>query len=128
LKTNTKIKNNTNMKILDKDIISATYDLSVEFENNRYNVIFTSAETEDRVESIWSEQLDDVLDEHDPEHRELYIKIADEVEKHWQLIINEHMWADYMATVDQDNQRYSDSQTNMTDDFKTFNEAPYGND
>ena len=100
------------MKILSKEIIAATYELSVEFENNNYNVIYTSAETEDRVESIWSEQLDDVLDEHDPEHRELYTKIADEVEKHWQLIINEHMWADYQA--------------NITGDFKTFNEAPYG--
>jgi len=114
------------MKILSKEIIASTYELSVEFENNRYNVIYTSAETEDRVESIWSEQLDDVLDEHDPEHRELYIKIADEVEVKWRIIVNEHMWADYMATIDQDNQRYSDSQTNMTDDFKTFNEAPYG--
>jgi len=114
------------MKILSKEIISATYELSVEFENNNYKVIYTSAETEDRVESIWSEQLDDVLDEHDPEHRELYIKIADEVEVKWRIIVNEHMWDDYMATVDQDNQRYSDLQTNMTDDFKTFNEAPYG--
>jgi len=57
------------MKILSKEIIASTYELSVEFENNNYKVIYTSAETEDRVESIWSEQLDDVLDEHDPEHR-----------------------------------------------------------
>ena len=49
------------MKILNKGIISATYELGIEFENNRYNVIFTSAQHEDRVESIWSEQIDDVL-------------------------------------------------------------------
>ena len=100
------------MKILSKGIIAATYELSVEFENNRYNVIFTSAETEDRVESIWSAQIDDVLDEHDPEHRELYIKIADEVEEQWKIIVDEQAWADYQANIDKD--------------FKTFNEAPYG--
>lgn len=100
------------MKILNRDIISATYDLGIEFENNRYNVIFTSGQHEDRVESIWSAQIDDILDEHDPEHRELYTKIADEVEKQWQIIIDEQMWADYQASMD--------------GDFKTFNEAPYG--
>ena len=116
------------MKILSKEIISATYELSIEFENNRYNVIFTAGETEDRVISIWSEQIDDVLDERDPEHSELYNQIADEVGEQWKIIVDEQAWADYMATVDQDNQRYSDSQTNIDKDFKTFNEAPYGND
>lgn len=116
------------MKILNKGIISATYDLGIEFENNRYNVIFTSGQHEDRVESIWSEQIDDVLDEHDPEHFDLFKSIADAVEEQWQVIVDEQKWADYMATVDQDNQRYSDSQTNIDNDFKTFNEAPYGND
>lgn len=102
------------MKILDKDIISATYELSVEFENNKYNVIFTAGETEDRVISIWSEQIDDVLDEHDPEHSELYNQIADEVGEQWKIIVDEQAWADYQANIDKD--------------FKTFNEAPYGND
>lgn len=108
------------MKILNKEIISATYELGIEFENNHYNVIFTAGQFEDRVESIWVEQIDDVLDEHDPEHHELFTKICDAVEEQWQVIVDEQKWADYMASVDQDNQRY--------EDFKTFNEAPYGND
>lgn len=102
------------MKILNKGIISATYELGIEFENNRYNVIFTSAQHEDRVESIWSEQIDDVLDEHDPEHFDLFKSIADAVEEQWQVIVDEQKWADYQANID--------------NDFKTFNEAPYGND
>jgi hypothetical protein len=36
------------------------------------------------------------------------------VGEQWKIIVDEQAWADYQANIDKD--------------FKTFNEAPYGND
>ena len=63
------------MKIVNKEIIQAIYELDVEYKENNYKIIISSDDFDNYVHSIYSESLDSVLEEDD----ELFAEIENEI-------------------------------------------------
>ena len=66
------------MKVINKEIIQAIYELDVEYKENNYKIIISSDDFDNYVHSIYSESLDNVLEEDD----ELFSEIENEILNH----------------------------------------------
>jgi hypothetical protein len=106
------------MKLTSIETLSATYELGVNYKEKHYIITLTSNPITDSIDSIYSEELGSALDK----NSELFIQIADELERVWNKNNEDELWGDYMASI---------SHTLPSDEdeeFKTFNAEPYGND
>ena len=63
------------MKIVNKEIVQAIYELDVEYKENNYKIIIGTDDFDNYVHSIYSESLDSVLEEDD----ELFAEIENEI-------------------------------------------------
>jgi hypothetical protein len=106
------------MKLTSIETMSATYELGVNYKEKHYIIIFTSNPITDNVDNIYSEELGSALDK----NSELFTQISDELERVWNKNNEDELWYDYMASINHN------LPSNDDEEFKTFNEAPYGND